>query len=101
MGLFNAYKTVNRANQLLKEMEVQFDILYDNLECGYPLQQIRTEWNVLNKQFIELQDTISNSSAATLASYKFKGRQATTMELFSFLKSILDDLDTELKRQGA
>ena len=49
MGLFNAYKTVNRANQLLKEMEAQFDIIYYNMECGSPLQQIRVEWRILKK----------------------------------------------------
>ncbi|OKZ31421.1 hypothetical protein [Parabacteroides sp. merdae-related_45_40] len=101
MGLFNAYKTVNRANQLLKEMEAQFDIIYYNMECGSPLQQIRVEWRILKKQFMELQETISSSSAASIASYRFKGRQATTMELFSFIKSILDDLDMGLKEQGA
>lgn len=101
MGLLNAYKTVNRANQLLKEMEVQFDIIYYNMEGGSPLQQIRAEWRILKKQFMELQETISSSSAASIASYRFKGRQATTMELFSFIKSILDDLDVGLKEQGA
>jgi hypothetical protein len=50
---------------------------------------------------MELQETISSSSAASIASYRFKGRQATTMELFSFIKSILDDLDVGLKEQGA
>lgn len=101
MGLFNAYKTVNRANQLLKEMEVQFDIIFYSMECNSPLQQIRLEWDVLKKQFMELQATISGSKAASIASYNFKGRQATTMELFSFIKSILDDLDMGLKEQGA
>lgn len=101
MGLFNAYKAVNRANHLLKEMEVQLDFLYNKLASGCSFQQIRLEWNVLKEQFIELQEVISSSSAATIASYRFKGRQATTRELFSFLKSILDDLDVELKRQGA
>lgn len=101
MGLFNTYKTVNHANQLLKEMEVQLDFLYNKLEYGCSLQQIRLEWEVLKKQFMELQETISNSSAASIASYRFKGRQATTRELFSFLNSILDDLDAELREQGA
>lgn len=101
MGLFNAYKTVNRANQLLKEMEVQFDIIFYSMERNSPLQQIRVEWYVLKKQFMELQATISSSKAASIASYNFKGRQATTMELFSLIKSILDDLDMRLKEQGA
>ena len=56
MGLFNAYKAVNRANHLLKEMEVQLDFLYNKLASGCSFQQIRLEWNVLKEQFIELQE---------------------------------------------
>ena len=43
MGLFNAYKTVNRANQLLKEMEAQltsFTIIWNVV-----LHFNRYEWN--------------------------------------------------------
>lgn len=101
MGLFNSLQTIDQANKQVKELEFEFDKLYIQLENDENLLLIRRQWNIVQEKTNLLRITISKSRGAAIASYQFKGRKATTSELFSFLNSTLKELDEQLRQAGA
>ena len=62
MGLFNTISSINRVNNLLKDLENQVTIVQDQVRKNASAETLQNSMNVLKHIHQELIDTFGNSS---------------------------------------
>lgn len=94
MGLFNAMSSINRVNNLLKDLENQVTITQDQVRRNVPVETLRNSLNVLKHIHQELIDTFSNSSGARVSMFTLFGDKMRMHVIYS--KNIIYNLTTAI-----
>ena len=89
MGIFNAYKSLSKANETLKRIENCVDLMEANINARN-FSQARTYCNEAASQVRVFLETCEGSKTAKISVYKFRGEKLTVMQLaFKFNETIL------------
>ena len=94
MGLFNAISSINRVNNLLKDLENQVTITQDQVRRNVPVETLRNSLNVLKHIHQELIDTFSNSSGARVSMFTLFGDKMRMHDILIYSKNIICNLTT-------
>lgn len=94
MGLFNAMSSINRVNNLLKDLENQVTITQDQVRRNVPVETLRNSLNVLKHIHQELIDTFSNSSGARVSMFTLFGDKMRMHDILIYSKNIICNLTT-------
>ena len=94
MGLFNAMSSINRGNNLLKDLENQVTITQDQVRRNVPVETLRNSLNVLKHIHQELIDTFSNSSGARVSMFTLFGDKMRMHDILIYSKNIICNLTT-------
>lgn len=99
MGLFNAYKSLSKANDTLKCLEYTFGLLQTNMDmrnysaarsyCNDAASLVRT--------FLE---TVEQSKTAEISMYTFMGQKMRVMQLAMFFNEALQSANAIISRNG-
>lgn len=92
MGLFNAMSSINRVNNLLKDLENQVTITQDQVRRNVPVETLRNSLNVLKHIHQELIDTFSNSSGARVSMFTLFGDKMRMHDILIYSKNIIYNL---------
>jgi hypothetical protein len=98
MGLFNAMSSVNKINNLLKDLESQVTITQGLLENGASKSTLQNSLNVHKRIHQELIDTFCGSSAARLAMYKIFGDNMRMDEVLTYSKNLALNLSAIISK---
>lgn len=96
MGLFNAMSSINRVNNLLKDLENQVTITQDQVRRNVPVETLRNSLNVLKHIHQELIDTFSNSSGARVSMFTLFGDKMRMHDILIYSKNIVYNLTTAI-----
>lgn len=99
MGLFNAYKSLSKANDTLKRLEYTFGRLQTNMNLRN-YSAARSYCNdaaSLARTFIE---TVEQSKTAEVSMYTFMGQKMRVMQLAMFFNEALQSANAIITRNG-
>lgn len=99
MGLFDAYKSLSKANDTLKRLEYTFDRLQTNMNmCNYSAaRSYCNDAASLAKTFLE---TVEQSKTAEISVYTFKGQKFRVMQLAMFFNEALQSANAIITSNG-
>lgn len=99
MGLFNAYKSLSKANDTLKRLEYTFDRLQTNMNmCNYfAARSYCNDAASLVRTFLE---TVEQSKTAEISVYTFKGQKFRVMQLAMLFNEALQSANAIIARNG-
>lgn len=92
MGLFNAMSSINRINNLLKDLENQVTITQDQVRRNAPLETLQNSLNVLKHIHQNLIDTFSNSGGARTAMFTLFGDKMRMHDILTYSKNVIYNL---------
>lgn len=92
MGVFNAMSSINRINNLLKDLENQVTITQAMVESGASLSSLENCLNVHKRIHQELIDAFSGSSAARIAMFKIFGDKMRMEGILFYSKNVAMNL---------
>lgn len=99
MGLFNAYKSLAKANEILKRIENCIDLLEDNINSGN-FSQARTYCNEAASRVREFLEVCGGSKTAEISVYTFKGQKFRVMQLAMLFNEALLNANFIIKQYG-
>lgn len=99
MGIFNAYKSLSKANDTLKRLEYTFGRLQTNMDmCNYSAaRSYCNDAASLARTFIE---TVEQSKTAEISMYTFMGQKMRVMQLAMFFNEALESANAIITRNG-
>lgn len=99
MGLFNAYKSLSKANDTLKRLEYTFERLQTNLNmCNYSAaRSYCNDAAALVRIFLE---TVEQSKTAEISMYTFMGQKMRVMQLALFFNEAIQSANATITRNG-
>ena len=99
MGLFNAYKSLSKANDTLKRLEYTFDRLQTNMNmCNYSAaRSYCNDAASLAKTFLE---SVQQSKTAEISMYTFMGQKMRVMQLAMLFNEALQSANAIITRNG-
>lgn len=89
MGLFNAVSSINRVNNLLKDLENQVTITQDQVRRNAPVENLHNSLNVLKHIHQELIATFSNSSGARVSMFTLFGDKMRMHDILTYSKNVI------------
>lgn len=92
MGFFNAMSSINKVNNLLKDLENQVTITQGQIERGAPLSNLENSLNVHKRIHQELLDVFSNSSGARVSVYTVFGDKMRMDDVLTYSKNLAMNL---------
>lgn len=93
MGLINAFNSVGKMNDLLKEAEYQLKIVCDMQDSGADRYRMLQELNQLKILYNQISEVLDNSAGARVATYSFMGeRGARSWQILAFLQHAINEL---------
>lgn len=92
MGLFNAMSSVNKINQLLKDLENQVTITQDQVSKNAPAETLQNSLNVLKHIHQELIDTFCQSRGARICMYTIFGDKMNMHGILTYSKNVIYNL---------
>ena len=92
MGLFNAMSSINKVNNLLKDLENQVTITQDQVRRKASAETLRNSLNVLKHIHQELIDTFSSSSGARVAVFTLFGDKMRMHDILTYSKNVICNL---------
>ena len=92
MGLFNAMSSINKINNLLKDLENQVTITQDQVSRNAPTETLQNSLNVLKHIHQDLMDTFSNSSGARTAMFIIFGDKMRMHDILTYSKNVIYNL---------
>ena len=93
MGFFNAMSSINKINNLLKDLENQVTISQDLVQSNGSRWQLENSLNVLKRIHQELIDTFSNSSGARVSVFTLFGDKMRMDDILMYSKSLIYNLN--------
>lgn len=93
MGLFNGLSSVNRINNLLKDLENQVTITQGQIESGASRFNLENSLNVHKRIHQELIDTFSGSKTAQISMYKIFGDNMRMHDILTYSKNLVYNLN--------
>ena len=99
MGIFNAYKSLSKANDTLKRLEYVFSRLQINMDM-HNYSAARSYCNdaaSLARTFLE---TVEQSKTAEISMYTFMGQKMRVMQLDLFFNESLQSANAIITRNG-
>ncbi len=92
MGFFNAISSINKVNNLLKDLENQITITQGQIERGAPLSNLENSLNVHKHIHQELIDIFSNSGGARVSVYTLFGDKLRMDDVMTYSKNLILNL---------
>lgn len=92
MGFFNAMSSINKVNNLLKDLENQVTITQDQVRRNAPAETLRNSLNVLKHIHQELIDTFSKSSGARVSMFTLFGDKMRMHDILAYNKNVIYNL---------
>lgn len=92
MGLFNAISSINRVNNLLKDLENQVTIVQDQVRKNASAETLQNSMNVLKHIHQELIDTFGNSSGARVSMFTLFGDKMRMHDILTYSKNVIYNL---------
>lgn len=99
MGLFNAYKSLSKANDTLKRLEYTIGRLQANMDiCNYSAaRSYCNDAASLVRIFLE---TVGQSKTAEISMYTFMGQKMRVMQLAMFFNEALQSANAIITHNG-
>lgn len=88
MGFFNGMATVNRINQLLKDLENQVTITQGQVQSGASRYTLENSLNTHKRIHQELISAFSNSTTARISVYKIFGDKMRMDDVLTYSKNV-------------
>ena len=88
MGFFNGMSTINRINNLLKDLENQVTITQSMVESHAPNHNLENCFNVHKRIHQELIDAFSNSSTARISVFTIFGDKMRMHDVLTYSKNV-------------
>ena len=92
MGIFNAISSINRVNNLLKDLENQVTITQDQLRRNAPVESLQNSLNVHKHIHQELIDSFGNSSGARVSMFTLFGDKMRMHDILTYSKNVIYNL---------
>lgn len=92
MGFFNAMSSINKVNNLLKDLENQVTITQGQIERRAPLSNLENSLNVHKRIHQELIDIFSNSGGARVSVYSVFGDKMRMDDVLMYSKNLAMNL---------
>lgn len=92
MGFFNAMSSINRINNLLKDLENQVTITQDLVQSNASQWQLENSLNVLKRIHQDMIDTFSNSGGARAAVFTLFGDKMGMDAILMYSKNLIYNL---------
>ena len=96
MGFFNAMSSINKVNNLLKDLENQVTITQDQVHKNASAETLQNSMNVLKHIHQELINTFSNSSGARVSMFTLFGNKMRMHDILTYSKNVIYNLATIL-----
>lgn len=97
MGFFNAMSSINKVNNLLKDLENQVTIMQGQIRMNAPAETLQNSLNVLKHIHQELIDTFSNSNGARVAMFTLFGDKMRMNDILTYSKNVIYTLAAIIK----
>lgn len=94
MGFFNAMSSINKVNNLLKDLENQVTITQDQVRKNASAETLQNSMNVLKHIHQELINTFSNSSGARVSMFTLFGNKMRMHDILTYSKNMIYNLAT-------
>lgn len=94
MGFFNAMSSINKVNNLLKDLENQVTITQDQIRKNASAETLQNSMNVLKHIHQELINTFSNSSGARVSMFTLFGNKMRMHDILTYSKNVIYNLAT-------
>ena len=94
MGFFNAMSSINKVNNLLKDLENQVTITQDKVRKNASAETLQNSMNVLKHIHQELINTFSNSSGARVSMFTLFGNKMRMHDILTYSKNMIYNLAT-------
>lgn len=88
MGFFNAMSSINKINNLLRDLENQVTISQDLVQRGASKYELQRSVNVLRSIHQELINTFGNSAGARTAMYTIFGDKMKMDGILTYSKNV-------------
>ncbi len=92
MGFFNAMSSINKVNNLLKDLENQVTITQGQIGSGAPLSNLVNSLNVHKRIHQDLLDVFSNSGGARVSVYTLFGDKMRMDDVLTYSKNLVLNL---------
>ena len=92
MGFFNAMSSINKVNNLLKDLENQVTITQGQIERNAPLSNLENSLNVHKRIHQELIEAFSNSGGARVSVYTVFGDKMRMDDVLMYSKNLAMNL---------
>lgn len=92
MGFLNAMSSINKINNLLKDLENQVAITQGQIESHAPVYMLENSLNTHKRIHQELIDTFSNSGGARVSVYTVFGDKMRMDDVLSYSKNLAMNL---------
>lgn len=92
MGFFNAMSSINKVNNLLKDLENQVTITQDQVRKNASAETLQNSMNVLKHIHQELINTFSNSSGARVSMFTLFGNKMRMHDILTYSKNVIYNL---------
>lgn len=92
MGFFNAMSSINKVNNLLKDLENQVTITQDQVRKNASAETLQNSMNVLKHIHHELINTFSNSSGARVSMFTLFGNKMRMHDILTYSKNVIYNL---------
>ncbi len=92
MGFFNSMSSINKINNLLRDLENQVTITQGMIESNAPLYNLENSLNVHKRIHQELVDVFSGSGGARVSVYKIFGENARMDDILTYSKNLVMNL---------
>ena len=99
MGFFNGMKSVNKINNLLKDLENQVTISQDYVQRGASKATLENCLNVLIKIHQDLINTFSGSSTARVSMYTLFGEKMRMDGILQYSKNLIMNLKSIISQK--
>ena len=93
MGFFNAMSSINKINNLLKDLENQVTISQDLVQSNASRWQLENCLNVLKRIHQELIDTFSSSGGARVSVFTLFGDKLRMDGILMYSKNLIYNLN--------
>lgn len=88
MGFFNAMSSINKINNLLKDLENQVTITQDLVQSNASRRQLENSLNVLKHIHQELIDTFAGSGGARVSMFTLFGDKMRMDDVLTYSKNV-------------
>lgn len=92
MGFLNAMSSINKINNLLRDLENQVTITQDQVRRNAPIEILQNSLNVHKHIHQDLMDTFINSGGARTAMFTIFGDKMRMHDVLTYSKNLIYDL---------